>query len=165
MQGQLRADASQGRGVLAAGEHPSPGVGGPLEDAASRSADLLMSAARGMIFSMFEDFPSAALIATNRYAEEAGLTSSALDKALRAHRIFAVELAGERYVPGFYLDERYEKRQLESVCRALGDLPGGSKLQFFVTSKGSLGGRTPLEALAQGKLSAVRRTAQGFAEG
>lgn len=30
--------------------------------------------------------------------------------------------------------------------RRLGDLPGGSKWQFFVTTKASLAGRTPLAA-------------------
>ena len=46
----------------------------------------------------------------------------------------------------------------------LGDLPGGSKLQFFVTRKGSLGGKTPLEALATGGLAKVKDVTSAFVE-
>jgi len=92
------------------------------------------------------------------------LSRAGLDRALRSNRIFTVELAGASYVPAFYLEGRYGRRDLGVVSRILGNLPGGSKLQFFTTPKGSLSGRTPLEALADRNLSAVRCTAQGFVE-
>ena len=47
---------------------------------------------------------------------------------------------------------------------ALGDLPGGAKLQFFLTRKGSLGGETPLQALAAGRVAKVKDIAAAFAE-
>jgi hypothetical protein len=50
------------------------------------------------------------------------------------------------------------------VSKALSDLPGGSKLQFFMTPKGSLSGQTPLDAIANGHLAAVRNAARGFVE-
>ena len=99
-----------------------------------------------------------------RFQAEAGLSDLQFDQALRAKRFFAVELGGDEYIPEFFLDERYDRRQLQSVCKVLGDLPGGSKLQFFTTPKGSLNGQTPLDALMDRKVAAVRRTAQGFAE-
>lgn len=68
------------------------------------------------------------------------------------------------FFPRFYIERRYNRRQLESVCKVLGNLPGRSKFQFFTTPKGSLGGRTPLEALAGGDVALVRRAALGFAE-
>lgn len=58
----------------------------------------------------------------------------------------------------------YQRAQLEAVTKVLGDLPGGAKLQFFLTRKGSLGGATPLEALAQGKLQKVKDVAAAFAD-
>lgn len=113
---------------------------------------------------MLQHVGAAAVIPSNQFAEAAKLSRVGLDKALRSNRIFAVELAGASHVPAFFLEVRYQPRHLGAVSRILGDLPGGSKLQFFMTPKGSLGGQTPLEALADRKFAAVRRTAQGFAE-
>lgn len=104
------------------------------------------------------------LVDRARFQTEAGLSDLQLDQALRATRFFAVKLGGDEYIPEFFLDERYDRRQLQSICTVLGDLPGGSKLQFFMTPKGSLNGQTPLDALMDRKVAAVRRSAQGFAE-
>jgi hypothetical protein len=104
------------------------------------------------------------LVTPARFCEETGMSLGALEQRLRARRVFAVEQHGQVYFPAFYLHKRYDRRQLESVCRVLGDLPGGSKLQFFINPRGSLGGRTPLEALVDGQLALVRRAAQGFLE-
>lgn len=80
----------------------------------------------------------------------------------RASRVFCFEVEGLLVYPAFFVDPRYNVRQLESVCKRLGALPGGSKWQFFVTRKGSLGGVTPLEALLAGDFAAVMLSAEGF---
>jgi hypothetical protein len=49
-----------------------------------------------------------------------------------------------------------------AVREMLGDLPVGSRLQFYTQGKGSLGGLTPIEALQGGQVAAVRRAAEGF---
>lgn len=105
-----------------------------------------------------------ALLDSTAFAERLKVSRQALSKALKAHRIFYVEVAGQRFYPDFYLDTRLERRQLEQVSKALGELPGASKLQFFLTRKASLEGRTPLEALGRGQFSRVRTEAQGFSE-
>jgi hypothetical protein len=104
------------------------------------------------------------LISPAALAEGLKFSRQALSKALKAHRLFYVDVQGRRHFPAFFLDPRYERRQLEDVCRALGELPGASKLQFFMTRKASLQGVTPLEALANGQFARVRTAAQGFAE-
>lgn len=104
------------------------------------------------------------LVDRAKFLAEARLSDLQLDQALQAKRLFAVELQEQEYLPDFFLDERYERHQLQAICKLLGDLPGGSKLQFFTTPKGSLSGQTPLDALMDRKAAAVRRTAQGFAE-
>jgi hypothetical protein len=93
-----------------------------------------------------------------------GITRQGLNKSLHARRIFALELGGEQYYPVFYADPQFDRRKLEKVSQALGDLPGWSKWQFFTTPKVSLGRITPLQALAKGSYEEVLRTAQGFAE-
>lgn len=69
-----------------------------------------------------------------------------------------------RYFPAFYADPAYQCTHLEAVTKILGDLPSVSKLQFFLTRKGSLNGRTSREALAAGELTKVRHVAMAFAE-
>ena len=117
-------------------------------------------------------FTPQALIAKGELIESAALvahlgwTRQALSKALGASRVFYIEHAGTRYYPAFYVDStRYERRHLEAVSKMLGDLPGGAKLLFFLTPKGSLGRATPLEALAKGKVVEVLAAAEGFAKG
>ncbi|WP_157272284.1 MarR family transcriptional regulator [Azohydromonas aeria] len=104
------------------------------------------------------------LLTPTELAARLGWTRQALSRALSARRVFYVELEGRRCYPAFFADPTYERRQLETVSRALGDLPGATKLRFMTSAKGSLGGLTPLQALAQGQVGEVLRTAQGFAE-
>jgi hypothetical protein len=104
------------------------------------------------------------LVEPAAFAKALHITRQALSKALSTQRVFFVEVGGQRYYPSFFTDPRYERRQLETVSKALGELPGASKLQFFLTKKASLEGMTPLDALAKGSYSRVRAAAQGFAE-
>jgi hypothetical protein len=85
-------------------------------------------------------------------------------KAAADNRVFFIEHEAERYFPAFYANPAYQRSHLEAVTKILGDLPGGSKLQFFLTHKGSLGGKTPLEVLAAGGLAKVKSVAAAFAE-
>lgn len=85
-------------------------------------------------------------------------------KAARAGRVFYISQQGERYFPAFYCDPAYDRKQLSAVTRALDDLPGGSKLQFFLSRRGSLNGATPLQALQAGRIEKVLDIAAAFAE-
>lgn len=91
-------------------------------------------------------------------------TRQAVSKAAQSQRIFSLTHKAERYFPTFYADPAYDRKHLEVVSKALGDLPGGSKLQFFLTRKGSLGGETPLQALAAGRVAKVKDIAAAFAQ-
>lgn len=93
-----------------------------------------------------------------------GISRQALNNALHAKRIFSLEVGGENFYPAFYGDARLDRRKLERVTKALEEVGGWSKWQFFTTPKGSLGGLTPLEALRKGKVSEALRAAEGFAE-
>ncbi|MDP9995673.1 hypothetical protein J2W30_004559 [Variovorax boronicumulans] len=91
-------------------------------------------------------------------------TRQAISKAVEDRRVFAIMHKSARYYPAFYADPRYDRTHLEAVAKQLADLPGGAKLQFFLTRKGSLGGKTPLEALAAGLFVKVKAVAAAFAE-
>ena len=102
------------------------------------------------------------LLGAADFAARWQVSRQAVSKAALANRIFAIELSGERYFPAFLLDPRYDRPQLSAVCHALGDLPGTSKLQFFLSRKGSLGNRTPLQALATGQYRQALAAAEAF---
>lgn len=102
------------------------------------------------------------LVDAARFITARGFTRQALSKALADRRVFFVELDSERYVPSFFFDPRYERQQVEAVCKALGPLPGGAKLQFFETPQLPLGGLSPLQALQKGRLDEVLVTAHAF---
>jgi hypothetical protein len=91
-------------------------------------------------------------------------SGQAVWKALASHRVFCITHKSERFFPTFFSDPSFELKHLEAVTRALGHLPGGVKLQFFLTPKGSLSGESPLQALADGRLTKVLDVARAFAE-
>jgi dTDP-4-amino-4,6-dideoxygalactose transaminase len=140
-------------------------IEGIRERLAKSSGSLVSQAEREKAQSLMAKMVNeGALVDSAAFVERLKVSRQALSKALKAHRVFFVEVAGQRFYPDFYLDTRLERRQVELVSKALGELPGASKLQFFSTKKASLEGRTPLEALARGQFSRVRTAAQGFAE-
>ena len=93
------------------------------------------------------------------------ISRQAVSKAVKEQRMFALDgPAGQQLYPAFFCDPGYDRRDLEKVSQALGDLPGPSKWQFFTTGKISLGGKMPLDALANGDMAAVLVAAAAFRE-
>jgi hypothetical protein len=115
-------------------------------------------AARAKLVAQQEVIPAGVLL------DKLHFTRQALSKAVKTHRLFTVDILGDRLFPAFFADSEFDRRKLESVAKELGELPGWSKWQFFTTRKASLGGETPLEALKRGRYAEVRRAAIGFAE-
>lgn len=108
---------------------------------------------------------SGQLITAEELAARLDVSTQAISKALKAGRLFALEGGGRRLLyPAFYADGKVARRELETVTRALGDIPASSKWQFFTTPKGSLNGTTPLQALQRGDRQVVMTTAAGFVE-
>ncbi len=107
---------------------------------------------------------SGALVTSQRLAETLGISRQAVQQGREARRLFSLEARGEDYFPSFYADPGLDRRVLEDITRALGDLPGAEKWVFFTTRHGSLGDVTPLDALHEGKRAQVERAAAAFAE-
>jgi hypothetical protein len=125
-----------------------------------------------------EELATGQLLESGTFQKQAGWTRQALSKAVNARRVFFLEVQGVRAYPAFYLDLRYNRKDLEAVTRLLGDLSGGSKWSFFTTPKGSLARpavegtsrtaaagapRTPLQALEDGDVELVKNAAAGHA--
>lgn len=93
------------------------------------------------------------------------VSPQALSAALKAKRMFIMQgPSGEYVYPEFFADSTYDRRVLERVCKALGDLPGAAKWDFFMSPRVSLAGKTPLNALAKGKVDEVMAAADAFRE-
>lgn len=105
------------------------------------------------------------ILPADEFAEAMGVSRESLDKLVATRRLFVLEMAGEIYYPAFYLQQDTDRKKLERVCRAMGDISGWSKWWFFTTPKGSLSDETPLQALKKEKLlETVVSSAIGFAE-
>lgn len=104
------------------------------------------------------------LLPSSEFAAQMNWSKQGLSKALTSGRVFYVDVNGERHYPAFFLEDHYGRRQVQAVSRALGMLPGATKLLFMRTPKASLAGLTPLEALAKGKVGQARAAAEGFAQ-
>lgn len=117
----------------------------------------------GTITDMGQQGHGELLLGEAEFLERRHWSKRSLHAATSGKRVFFVERAGVRTYPAFLADSRSNLRQVGNVCARLGDLPGGSKWQFFATPKGSLNGRTPLQAIADGDFAAVMRSAEGFA--
>lgn len=105
------------------------------------------------------------LVPGAQLASRLQMTPQGLHHALKAKRIFTMPgPSGELLYPAFFADQKQDRKTLEKVSKMLGDLPGAAKWDFFMSPRMSLGKRTPLEALAKGKLEAVMAAAQAFVE-
>lgn len=102
------------------------------------------------------------LMGRSAFQNERTISRQALSKAQQERRLFHVEVDGERYFPSFFVDSRYDRAKLETVSKALGDLPGATKLHFFLRKRGSLAGATPLEAIASGSYQQVLNAAEAL---
>jgi hypothetical protein len=111
------------------------------------------------------DIASGRLVPGAAIRARLGISAQALSAALKAKRIFVLQgPSGEYLYPGFFADGSYDRRVLEKVCKALNDLPGAAKWDFFMSPRLSLGGKTPLDALAKGKVDEVMSAAGAFRE-
>jgi len=111
------------------------------------------------------DIASKKLLTSAEIRKRLDITPQALSAAVKAKRMFALTgPSGGSYYPAFFADHKYDRRDLEKVSKALAGLSGGSKWGFFTTPRISLGNKTPLEALAKGKLDLVLVAAAGFME-
>jgi hypothetical protein len=89
-----------------------------------------------------------------------------INKRAQRGQLLALEFAkrGKRY-PDWQFDERLAGAPVERVLAALATLEPWARYRFFTQPQPGLGGRTPVEALRQGAVDAVRQAAESWATG
>lgn len=106
------------------------------------------------------DISDHTLITSDELISKLGIDAEQLRTSLRTHKLFSVPVTtGVVYYPEFFVTKVCPREMLEKVCQSLGNMPGRSKWDFFNSPKTSLGGLTPLTALAQGRLLEVLASA------
>lgn len=101
------------------------------------------------------------IVTSGEFTEALGISRQALSKAVKMNRCFLLEYGGENYYPRFFADQAFDRRKLERISKALGDLSGWSKWLFFTTPKLTLGEATPLAALKKRMYKEVLQAAIG----
>jgi hypothetical protein len=104
------------------------------------------------------------LISSGDMQKALGFTRQALSAAIKAGRMFTVEVDGQTYYPAFFSEGDVDRMVLEKICRVLGNMPGWMKWDFFTAARSSLGDINPLEALVKGRVADVERLAQADIE-
>ena len=105
------------------------------------------------------------LLGEGQICERLAIDQAELQKAVREGRLFCIEGSRrEDWYPAFFADSAASRHDIERVARALNPLPGDVKWMFFTTPKYPLSGQTPLEALGDGAVASVLRTALEFVE-
>ncbi|PRF46399.1 hypothetical protein C6Q04_22500 [Burkholderia multivorans] len=103
------------------------------------------------------------LLRSSDFCQALGITEKRLRKDVASGRIFSVEFEAEPYYPAFLLSNLFDLKKFAMVVRGLGESTGWSKWKFFTTPAESLGGLTPLWALARKELKRVLKAAEDFA--
>jgi hypothetical protein len=104
------------------------------------------------------------LLSPGEMQQTLNVTRQALSGALKTSRMFTVEVDGQTYYPKFFADGEVDRSVLEEISRALGDMPGWLKWDFFTSGRGSLGDASPLVALREGKAQEIERMAKALAK-
>lgn len=108
---------------------------------------------------------SGQLLDSQRLAAMMGVTRQAINKAESELRMFSLDgIAGKKLYPAFFADSKIDRRAIQKVSKALEQLAGSSKWQFFTNPRVSLGKKTPVEALRKGKVEQVLAAAIAFRE-
>lgn len=106
------------------------------------------------------------LLTSADICQRLAITRQALSKAVKSQRFFSVDgPSNSQLYPAFFATSTDERRVLEAISQKLGDMPGPSKWDFFLTPKLSLGGRSPISALQAGDLPLVSAAAEAFRRG
>lgn len=154
-------EAAKGLPSRAEGKLPST----PAGVAPVSTRDFMASLAQQETAQRARDIDDGLLVSGATLATRLGMSPQGLHHARKTTRMFALQgPLGELVYPAFFADPRQDRKTLEAVSKVLGDLPGAAKWDFFMSVRLSLGNRTPLEALAKGKVDAVMAAAQAFAE-
>jgi hypothetical protein len=87
------------------------------------------------------------LISKNLFRQRLGLTERRLIMLLADGSVFTLEVDGAEYYPALLADPAHNRMRMQTICRIIVPAPPECRLHFLSSSRGSLGGRSPLQTL------------------
>ncbi|CAN0622892.1 conserved protein of unknown function [Burkholderia multivorans] len=105
-----------------------------------------------------------ALLTEEEFCRLIGLSAKQVGRLIERGNVFSVDVDGGPYYPAFLAEPTPYPERLAVLCRILYPAPPIARLRFLTSRRGSLGGITPLEALATDEdYQRVRCIARGWA--
>ncbi|MFM0292139.1 hypothetical protein P0D68_03180 [Paraburkholderia sp. RL17-380-BIE-A] len=87
------------------------------------------------------------LISEDDFRQRLGVTPRRLSKLLTDGSVFKMAVDDLEYYPAVLADPALDRDRLQAICRIIVPAPSGSRLDFLVSSRGSMGGRSPIQML------------------
>jgi hypothetical protein len=87
------------------------------------------------------------LLAETDFCQRLQLTQRRLSKLLADGSVFTMGVDDVEYYPSVLAEPDLDRKRLQAICRMVVPAPPGSRLDFLVSTRGSLGGRSPLQML------------------
>jgi hypothetical protein len=104
-------------------------------------------------------------LSSQQVAEVLSLSRQAVDKRRSSNQLLALTQGRRGYsYPGFQFEEGKTLSGIEDVLKALSALDPWMQLNFFTSPTERLGGKTPVEALREGKVNDVVSIASTYGE-
>lgn len=105
------------------------------------------------------------LIPEDLFRERLGVTQRRLNNLLADGSVFSMAVDDVMYYPALLADPALDRKRLQAICRILVPAPAGSRLHFLSSTRGSLGGRSPLELLVDDDdFKTLKRLAAAWAD-
>lgn len=139
--------------------------------AASRAAELtedgplFAAKIRGVLRKQEMLTAAGGALTSEQVAAVLNLSRQAVDKRRSSNQLLALTQGRRGYsYPGFQFEDGKTLPGLEDVLKALNALDPWMQLNFFTSPAERLGGKTPIEALREGRLNDVARVASTYGE-
>jgi hypothetical protein len=87
------------------------------------------------------------LISEADFRQRLGVTERRLIKLLTDGSVFTLDVDGVQYYPALLARLGFDRKRLQEICRIIVPAAAGCRLHFLSSSRGSLGGRSPLQML------------------
>jgi hypothetical protein len=94
-----------------------------------------------------EMLASGELISEADFRQRLGVTPRRLRKLLTDGSVFTMGVDDVEYYPAVLAEHDLDRKRLQAICRMVVPAPPGSRLDFLVSTRGSLGKRSPLQML------------------
>jgi hypothetical protein len=99
------------------------------------------------LISRREMIASGELISEADFRQRLGVTLRRLSKLLTDGSVFTMLIDDVEYYPALLADPVVDRKRLQAICRILVPAPPECRLDFLSSSRGSLGGRSPMQML------------------